>query len=493
MRDVSKFFDRESLVDCMNELYKCNIKGKLYRLLFQMNKNTKISVQTPVGITEESDTGEGVGQGTLEGGLVSAVSLDKGVNDFFCESEYEVNYGEVALQPLLYQDDVARLSTDLESVQMGNTRMEALAETKLLDYNLDKSCFVVIGRKKSRQEIQVQLESQPIQLCGRNMKQEEHAKYLGDWLSCLGLSASVDTTVMKRKGLVVKSIYEIRSVVDDCRSQVCGGLTAGLDIWELAVLPILLYNAECWQEISEETTQHLENLQKKFYKCLFAVGSGCPTTALYVETGGIMIKYRILMKKLMFLHHLSTLPNDTLAREIFEVQKKLNLPGLFQECQEFMMKFDITKVENFSPIQWKNLVKNKIEEMNKIDILNQMKKSKKMKFEEYVTKDFKRQAYLTSLNLSDARMRFKINASMTPTVKMNFPSDEDFASQLWSCSGCGNSDLGYELAGSRDTQQHIMICPGYEELRENKNLEDDRDLVKYFSQVIKRRKDLDNA
>ena len=119
----------------MNEVYKCNIKGKLYRLLFQMNKNTKISVQTPVGITEESDTGEGVGQGTLEGGLVSAVSLDKGVNDFFCDSEYEVNYGEVALQPLLYQDDEARLSTDLESVQMGNTRMEALAETKLLDYN----------------------------------------------------------------------------------------------------------------------------------------------------------------------------------------------------------------------------------------------------------------------------------------------------------------------------------------------------------------------
>ena len=61
MWDVSKFVDRESLVDCMNELYKCNIKGKLYRLLFQMNKNTKISVQTPVGGTEESDTEEGVG------------------------------------------------------------------------------------------------------------------------------------------------------------------------------------------------------------------------------------------------------------------------------------------------------------------------------------------------------------------------------------------------------------------------------------------------
>jgi hypothetical protein len=35
-----------------------------------MNRNTRISVQTPVGITKEHDTGEGVGQGTLEGALI---------------------------------------------------------------------------------------------------------------------------------------------------------------------------------------------------------------------------------------------------------------------------------------------------------------------------------------------------------------------------------------------------------------------------------------
>ena len=89
MWDLSKFFDRESLSDCLNELYKSNVKGKLYRLLYMMNKNTRISVQTPVGITEECDTGEGVGQGTLEGALVSAVNLDSGVNGYFHDSEYE--------------------------------------------------------------------------------------------------------------------------------------------------------------------------------------------------------------------------------------------------------------------------------------------------------------------------------------------------------------------------------------------------------------------
>ena len=98
------------------------------------------------------------------------------------------------------------------------------------------------------------------------MKQENQAKYLGDWISCNGLADSVAVTVSKRKGLVIQSIYETRAVVDDCRSQVCGGLTAGLDIWEMAILPMVLYNAETWQDISPQTIQELENLQIKFYK-----------------------------------------------------------------------------------------------------------------------------------------------------------------------------------------------------------------------------------
>ena len=71
------------------------------------------------------------------------------------------------------------------------------------------------------------------------------------------MSGSVAVTVAKRKGLAMQSVYEARAVIDDCRSQVCGGLAAGLDIWEMAILP-MLYNAECWQEISLETTQVLK-------------------------------------------------------------------------------------------------------------------------------------------------------------------------------------------------------------------------------------------
>ena len=362
--DVSKFFDREVLVDCMNELHKNNIRGKLYRLFFEMNKNTRICVQTPVGLTEERDTGQGVGQGTLEGALVSAVNLDNGVRDFFQDSEYEVSYGEVEIKPLLYQDDVARMSLDIDSAQMGNDRMENMAETKLLNFNVEKSCYIVIGNKKTRKEMKDKLVSNPLQFCGADMKQAEQFKYLGDQLSGLGLADSVAATVSKRKGLVIRSIFEIRTVIEDCRSQVSGGLAAGLDIWEMAVLPMLLNNADCWQEVSKKTIEELDKLHIMFLRCLFAVGSGCPKPSLFWETGSIRMKFMILQRKLLFLHHVATLPDTALAKQIYTVQTQLGLPGIAQECQDFLTKFQITKIDLFSKFQWKTFVKKHIRSMN---------------------------------------------------------------------------------------------------------------------------------
>ena len=100
--DVSKYFDSECLPDVMNELYRNGVTGKLYRLLYHMNENTRIQVQTPVGPTEECNTGETLGQGTVEGAVASAVNLDNGTRDFFKDSEVEVHYHGVRLNPFLF-------------------------------------------------------------------------------------------------------------------------------------------------------------------------------------------------------------------------------------------------------------------------------------------------------------------------------------------------------------------------------------------------------
>ena len=63
--DISKFFDRENIFDVLGEAYKVGVRGKAYRLLFEMNKRNRIQVKTPLGMTREAETNPCLGQGTI--------------------------------------------------------------------------------------------------------------------------------------------------------------------------------------------------------------------------------------------------------------------------------------------------------------------------------------------------------------------------------------------------------------------------------------------
>ena len=459
------------------------MKGKVYKLMYEMNKDTRISVRTAVGNTEQRETGEGWGQGTIEGAICSAVNLDNGVRDFFATSECEVSYGDMALSPLLFQDDVSRLSLDPLSAQIGNDKMEAMAETKLLDFNLDKSCIIVIGNAKLRKQLEYDFAANPPLLYGTKMKQVSQEKYLGDQISCGGLAASVTATVAKRKGIVLQKIFEIKAVIDDCRSHVTGGIVTGLDIWEMAVIPFLLNNCDSWTGVADTTITELDNLQKLFYRVLLQVPTGCPIPMLYWDCGGLLMKNRIIKKKMLFLHHIATLSPDSIAYQVYCVQKRLELPGLVQECHEFLVKFQITDISGYTKGQWKSLIDKNIIVQNKTDLLELMKtKYKKINYKDMANEKFELKPYLRSMDISFARDKFRLRSKMTRTVKMNFSSDKKYASDLWSCWHCP----------SIDSQSHVRVCPAYQQLRNDKDLDNDHDLVTYFRQVIQLRDNMTN-
>ena len=98
--------------------------------------------------------------------------------------------------------------------------------------------------------------------------------------------------------------------------------------------------------------------------------------------------------------------------------------------------------------------------------------------------------YFKTLNVPDSMMKFKISSFMTPTIRMNFTSDKRFAAELWSCPACRDRPDLVGLSVSRDTQQHVMECEAYDDLRLGKDLDSDQDLVDYFRQVIARRSEV---
>ena len=114
-----------------------------------------------------------------------------------------------------------------------------------------------------------------------------------------------------------------------------------------------------------------------------------------------------------------------------------------------------------------------------MEILETMKSYKKLDVKEYENLEFCQQTYLKQMDVSKARLNFKIRAQMTPTIKMNFKNDPAFKNDVWMCDGCRSH---------QDTQKHVLSCSAYKDLRKNLDLDKENDLVEYFSLVIRRRK-----
>ena len=199
------------------------------------------------------------------------------------------------------------------------------------------------------------------------------------------------------------------------------------------------------------------------------------------------MKYQIVKRKLSFFHHLTTLASDSLAKEIFEIQKDMNLPGLVSECQKVLDEAGVNNVERYTKSQWKGLVNRLCKNLNEDDLLHQIKEYKKLDYNELKLEHCDLKNYMRTLNLFDARLRFKIRAHMTPTIQMNFKNDPTFKANLWSCTGCDRINKDSLAPVNVDTQAHVLVCVGYTDLRDGKDLDDDKDLVSYFSAIIRRR------
>ena len=59
----------------MNTLYNCGVTGKVYRLIFEMNRKTVLKVKNGTGLSEATDVGENITQGSIGGALISKVTM----------------------------------------------------------------------------------------------------------------------------------------------------------------------------------------------------------------------------------------------------------------------------------------------------------------------------------------------------------------------------------------------------------------------------------
>ena len=436
-------------------------------------------------MSERAATGENVTQGSIGGALLSALNLSKTLSAYFGGSDSEISYGPVQLSPLQFQDDCARFSSSIGDAQKGNILMSKAMKAMQLDLNIDKSATILFGQKNHIMQMRKMIEENgSLSLNEKPVKIKMEEKYLGDYLHSYGLSKSVEVTVNKRYGNCIKSVIELSSVINDFRMHSLGGISVGLDIFTMAILPVMMTNSSTWIMMDKKTTDKLENFQHLLQRCLLGASNSTPLVALSWDLGLLSMEHYVNQTKLIFLHFLTNQNDDNLSKDMYNVQKSLNFPGFIPEARNLISKYKLPNIIDqklqLTKLKWKSLVKSAIK-TNYEDELKSKMTTSKLKDGPMVKESFGLKDYLKEMNLSDARTKFRLRSNMTK-VKMNMKSDPKFAAELWTCSGCGKLD----------SQSHIMWCPSFASLREGLDVSNDRDVVHYFQEVFKIRERSDD-
>ena len=104
----------------------------------------------------------------------------------------------------------------------------------------------------------------------------------------------------------------------------------------------------------------------------------------------------------------------------------------------------------------------------------------KSKTKDLVNESFGFKDYLKNKNIYEARTGFKMKTRMLD-VKMNYQHNPKHMKDLWQCDSCRSAV---------DTQSHVLYCEAYKTLREDKDINNPEDIIKYFSEVMRIRSKL---
>ena len=67
-----------------------------------------------------------------------------GIDRYFCGSCDEATYRSIRLQPIVFRDDIARISSNLRKAQAGNHKLSFIVKEKQLRVHPDKTGFIAI-------------------------------------------------------------------------------------------------------------------------------------------------------------------------------------------------------------------------------------------------------------------------------------------------------------------------------------------------------------
>ena len=258
---------------------------------------------------------------------------------------------------------------------------------------------------------------------------------------------------------------------------------------------MLTFNCETWLSINKKTLKILDNLFITFCRIIFRVGVSCPIASFYIQTGSLKFSNFILDRQLNFLFHLAHLSPDSLGRQALEEQMNFSLPGLYQQNILHIQELGIDNLRDMSKNQWRKTVEDYVSKINKTQVLEGIRDSKKLDFEKLSEEKYERKSYLSELDLESARILFRVHSRTVPTVMKNAPSKYRRMGIPLTCPSCSKPSSSASMNSSSSptmplhSQSHLLTsCVAVKDISDEcmPGGWDDKTLAVFFRKVVSR-------
>ena len=439
--DVQKCFDRLWLEDGIKDLWMCGVDIRDAVMILKLNETARITVDTPVGMTDEFEVKNIVKQGT-----VYAVDICCSVMDGINKTGHGIRtmYGpNLEINALAYIDDVtsAGSSTTCNNTIQSCNYME---KKKKIPFNTDigKSAVMLSNKKKQNNSITKKVKK------GR-FEEVTGYQLLGVWIDG---TAKYMINIKKNQSRIKFMINSVKAYAND-HTMGCLAVSARIKMTEIGIIPAILHGVEAFPSLTKEEENELEKLQAKIIRDMMEVPQTTSYNALLLELGILTMKARVDYRKLMLYHNLSNSDDRRIAKNLIIEQKKMNRKGTwFNRVQEIMVEYEIDdNPQKVLKSGWKKNVKQKIREKTEEKLRKDgetLSKSRTALLEKYEMKE-----YLKETTTYQAKQILKSRLHMMK-IPCNYKSNEGDG-----CWLCGHED--------KIRTEHYYECKGTARLHRN--------------------------
>jgi hypothetical protein len=319
-------------------------------MIYEMNREARITINTPIGSTKEISVKEIVKQGSIYGPVLCGISTDK-INKIgkYVAIKYE---NQVDIEPMIYVDDIIAVGNK-ETIEETIRNCRELEIRKKMTFNNEKSNYQILKFSNQKaEEIKEKVKKGTI-------SRTKTYKYLGDIINEAGNYKEAIQSRSNKQNYIITMLKDHATKSGPMYTQVIQKL------FDAIVIPILTYNTETWSNITKEETEKIEKIQKNILLKIYQMPQSTPYNAFLSEVGIWPIQIYIKYKKLLFLHQLLKSEKERFARIILIEQQKNSIPKCWYSeikvlSNQLQVNVDFEEVMNYTKNEWKKYINKAI-------------------------------------------------------------------------------------------------------------------------------------